>query len=331
MRRVHAIGVAAVAAVAAQHVSRRLHPFELAGRVALVTGGSRGLGLAVARELVTAGARVAVCARDEARLERARELLGGDVLAVPCDVGDRTEVAAMVARIEAELGPVELLVNNAGVISVGPLPTQDVAEFEQALATQLWGLVNCTLAVLPGMRERRKGRIANVTSVGGKVSVPWLLPYSTAKFAAVGFSEGLRSELAGSGVRVTTVVPGLMRTGSYLAAFYRGDRPDREYALFAPLSSTPATTVGADRAARRIVEALRRGEPEVTLGLHAKLAARLAGVAPGLTAELRGATNRLLPEIGGTGRRRGSEIDSPLDRSRLLAFGRRAAAELNQQ
>ena len=147
-----------MAAVAAPHILRRLHPFELAGRVALVTGGSRGLGFAVARELVTAGARVAVCARDEARLERARELLGGDVLAVPCDVGDRAEVDALVARIEAELGPVELLVNNAGVISVGPLPTQDVAEFEQALATQLWGLVNCTLAVLPVARRAASSR-----------------------------------------------------------------------------------------------------------------------------------------------------------------------------
>ena len=320
-----------MAAVAARHILRRLHPFELAGRVALVTGGSRGLGFAVARELVTAGARVAVCARDEARLERARELLGGRrargaVRRRRPGGGRRTR-----RPHRGRARPGGAAREQCGVISVGPLPTQDVAEFEQALATQLWGLVNCTLAVLPGMRQRREGRIANVTSVGGKVSVPWLLPYSTAKFAAVGFSEGLRSELAGSGVRVTTVVPGLMRTGSYLAAFYRGDRPDREYALFAPLSSTPATTVGADRAARRIVEALRRGEAEVTLGLHAKLAARLAGVAPGLTAELLGATNRLLPEIGGTGRRRGSEIDSPLDRSRLLAFGRRAAAELNQQ
>jgi NAD(P)-dependent dehydrogenase (short-subunit alcohol dehydrogenase family) len=331
MRRAHSIAAAAAAAAAAHRVSLRLRALELDGRVALVTGGSRGLGFAIARELVAAGAQVAVCARDEAGLERAREALGGRVLAVPCDVGDRAQVDALVSRVEAELGPVELLVCNAGVISVGPLGTQDVAEFELALATQLWGLVNCSLAVLPGMRERGEGRIANVTSVGGKISVPWLLPYCTSKFAAVGFSEGLRADLAGSGVRVTTVVPGLMRTGSYLAAFFRGDRPEREYALFAPLSATPVTTVGARRAARRIVTALRRGEPEVTIGLHAKLAARAAGAAPGLTAGLLGVTSRLLPEIRGTGRRRGSEVDSPLDRSPLLAFGRRAAADLNQQ
>jgi short-subunit dehydrogenase len=180
------------------------------------------------------------------------------------------------------------------------------------------------------MVERGGGRIANVTSIGGKLSVPWLLPYSTAKFAAVGFSEGLRAELAGTGVKVTTVVPGLMRTGSFLAAYFKGDRAALEYSLFTPLSSTPATTVSAERAARRIVAAIRRGDPEVTLGLHAKLAARANGLAPGATAELLALVARALPEVRGTGRVRGSEIDSPVDRSPLTRPGRRAAHELNQ-
>jgi len=198
------------------------------------------------------------------------------------------------------------------------------------LDIQLWGILNTTLFVLPSMVERGGGRIANVTSVGGKIGVPWLLPYSTAKFAAVGFSEGLRAELAGTGVKVTTVVPGLMRTGSFLAAYFKGDRAPLEYALFAPLSATPATTVSAERAARRIVTAIRRGDAEVTLGLHAKLAARANGLAPGATAELLALVARALPEVRGTGRVRGSEIDSPVDRSPLTRPGRRAAHELNQ-
>jgi hypothetical protein len=122
-----------------------------------------------------------------------------------------------------------------------------------------------------------------------------------------------------------------MRTGSYLAAFYKGDRPELEYSLFAPLSATPATTVAARRAAGRIVRAMRHGESEVTLGLHAKLAARAAGVAPTLTGDLLAGVSRLLPDNSGTSRVRGSEIDSRLDNSPLLAFGRRAARDLNQE
>jgi NAD(P)-dependent dehydrogenase (short-subunit alcohol dehydrogenase family) len=156
------------------------------------------------------------------------------------------------------------------------------------------------------------------------------VPYNVAKFAAVGFSEGLRAELAGTGVRVTTVVPGLMRTGSYLAAYFKGDKAETEYALFAPLSGTPLTTVSAERAARRIVRAIRYGEPELTLGLHAKLATRANGLAPGLTAGVLSLVSRALPDVRGAERRRGSEISSRVDASVLTAAGRRAAERLNQ-
>jgi NAD(P)-dependent dehydrogenase (short-subunit alcohol dehydrogenase family) len=318
------------AAVAAGELLKRTGTYDLDGRVAIVTGGSRGLGFAICRELLDRGARVATCARGEEQLERARERLGSGVVTLPCDVSDRTQVDAFVAEVESRLGPVDVLVNNAGVISVGPLQTQTERDFEEMLGIQLWGVVHTTLAVLPGMVERGDGRIANVTSIGGKLSVPWLLPYSTAKFAAVGFSEGLRAELAGTGVRVTTVVPGLMRTGSFLAAYFKGDRAALEYSLFTPLSSLPLTTVSGERAARRIVAAIERGEPEVTLGLHAKLAARANGLAPGLTSRVLELVARALPEVQGTGRERGSEIDSPVDDSLATALGRRAAARLNQ-
>jgi NAD(P)-dependent dehydrogenase (short-subunit alcohol dehydrogenase family) len=321
---------AAVAALAARETWRRLHAIDLAGRVAVVTGGSRGLGYALVQELLERGALVATCARGEEQLGRARRRLGGGLLAVPCDVADPEQVDAFVARVAAELGPIDVLVNNAGVISVGPLATQTKADFAEQLDIQFWGVVHCTLAVLPGMLERGEGRIANVTSVGGKISVPWLLPYASAKFAAVGFSEGLRADLAGTGVKVTTVVPGLMRTGSFLAAWFKGERPELEYELFAPLSGTPATTVSAERAARRIVAAIRRGEPEVTLGLHAKLAARANGLAPGLTAEALSLVARALPDVQGTQRRRGSDIASPVDASPLTVLGHRAAERLNQ-
>jgi NAD(P)-dependent dehydrogenase (short-subunit alcohol dehydrogenase family) len=327
MKRALALGAAALAA---EKVHKRVNAIGLDGKVAIVTGGSRGLGFALARELRAHGARVAICARGEEQLLVAQAKLGDDVLAVTCDVGDRAQVEAFVAEVERTLGPVDVLVNNAGVIAVGPWQTQTIDDFRELVDIQFWGVVHTTLAALPAMVERGEGRIANITSIGGKVSVPWLLPYSSAKFAAVGFSEGLRAELAGTGVKVTTVVPGLMRTGSFLAAYFKGDRAQLEYSLFAPLSGTPATTVSAERAARRIVAALRRGDAEITLGLHAKLAARANGVAPGAVQTAMSLVARALPEVHGTDRVRGSEIDSRMDESLLTAPGRRAADRLNQ-
>jgi short-subunit dehydrogenase len=323
MKRVLAAGAAAVAA---EKIVKRLTALDLHGRRAVVTGGSRGLGFALAQELRAHGARVAICARGEEQLYAARAKLGDDVVAIPCDVADRAQVEAFVG----EVGPVDVLVNNAGVIAVGPWQTQTIDDYREMLDIQFWGVVHTTLAVLPSMVERGEGRIANVTSIGGKVSVPWLLPYNAAKFAAVGFSEGLRAELAGTGVKVTTVVPGLLRTGSFLAAYFKGDRADLEYSLFAPLAGTPATTVSAERAARRIVAALRRGDPEITLGLHAKLAARANGVMPGAVQTALSLVARALPEVQGTDRLRGSEIDSPVDDLPLTGPGRRAAERLNQ-
>ena len=323
MKRALALGAAAVAA---EKLYKRATALDLHGKRAVVTGGSRGLGFALAQELRAQGARVAICARGEAQLYRARARLGDDVLAIPCDVRDRGQVDAFLD----EVGPVDVLVNNAGVIAVGPWQTQTHADYEEMLDVQFWGLAHMTLAVLPSMVTGGAGRIANITSIGGKVSVPWLLPYSCAKFAAVGFSEGLRAELAGTGVKVTTVVPGLMRTGSFLAAYFKGDRAELEYGLFAPLSGTPATTVSAERAARRIVAALRRGDPEITLGLHAKLAARAAGVAPGTVQSALALVARALPEVHGTERVRGSDLDSPVDELPVTGPGRRAAERLNQ-
>lgn len=323
MRRALALGTAAFAA---EKLYTRANALDLHGKRAVVTGGSRGLGFALAQELRAQGARVAICARGEEQLFRAQAKLGDDVIAIPCDVSDRAQVEAFID----EVGPVDVPVNNAGVIVVGPWQTQTLEDFREMLDIQFWGLAHTTFAVLPSMVERASGRIANVTSIGGKVSVPWLLPYGTAKFAAVGFSEGLRTELAGTGVRVTTVVPGLMRTGSFLAAYFKGDRADLEYSFFAPLSGTPATTMSAERAARRIVAALRCGDPEITLGVHAKLAARATGIAPGAVQTALSLVARALPEVHGTGRYRGSEIDSPADDLPVTGPGRRAADRLNQ-
>jgi short-subunit dehydrogenase len=325
------------ACIVGREVLRRLRPADLRGEVALVTGGSRGLGLLIARELAKAGCRLAISARDESELERARadlERLGAEVETIVADVGKRDEAERMVQQATRRFGRVDLLVNNAGIIQVGPLAATTLDDFEQAMDVMYWGAVYPTLAVLPQMQARRRGRIANVTSIGGKISVPHLLPYSCAKFAAVGFSEGLAAEVAQEGIVVTTIVPGLMRTGSHLHAIFKGNH-EAEYGLFTPLASMPLVSMDAERAARQVVQAIRRGKSEWFLGITATLATRFHGLFPGTTVELLGLMNRLLPGAGRdqTAGAPGHRVHDRLD-SRLLdaatTLGRRAAERFNE-
>ena len=310
---------------------------DLDGQVAVVTGATRGLGFLLARELADAGCPVVVCGRDEAELRRAEAALqerGARVLAVACDVADRHQAERLVEQATARFGRVDVLVNNAGVIQVGPLQALRVEDFEQAMAVMFWGALYPTMAVLPQMLERRSGRIVNITSIGGKLSAPHLLPYNAAKFAAVGLSEGLRAELAAAGVGVVTVVPGLMRTGSHVNALFKGDRR-REFTWFALGASLPLVSMDAERAARRIVDATRRNRAVVILSPPAQVAARLHGLAPATLTRALGLANRLLPSADGVdpGASRGIELlrerPSPL-LERLTGMGMAAARRFHQ-
>jgi NAD(P)-dependent dehydrogenase (short-subunit alcohol dehydrogenase family) len=313
---------------------QKLRERSLAGHVVLVTGGSRGLGLLLAREFVREGCRVAICARDPQELDAARrdlEARGGRVLPIVCDVGDREQAEAMVARVTEHFGRVDVLVNNATVIQVGPLASMTVEDFHEAMDVNFWGSVHTTLAVVPQMRARGTGRIVNVTSIGGKVALPHMLPYDCAKFAAVALSEGLRSELAKDGITVTTVVPGLMRTGSPVNAWFKGDT-EREFDWFSVSAATPLTTMSAARAARRIVLAAKRGEAEVTLTWQATVLRMVHGIFPGATADAAGVVNRLLPGArpDQRGRRRGMEMATPTVPSAVTGLMNRAARETHQ-
>ena len=268
-----------------------------AGAIALVAGGSRGLGLLIARELGQGGHRVVICARDESELLDAATWLqraGVDVTIRVCDVTDADGVEAMVQDIETGMGPIDTLVSVAGVISVGPLEVMTRRQFAQSVDIMLWGPVNLALAVLPFMRARRSGHIGTVTSIGGVVSVPHLLPYSTAKFGAVGFSEGLTAELAGTGVTATTLIPGLLRTGSQTHALFLG-KQEQEYSWFATSDSIPVLSMDAERAARLMVRAVLAGKPTLILTPMAKIGARVHGMAPATTVRLMGLAARLLP------------------------------------
>ena len=305
--------------------------------VALIAGGSRGLGLLIAREFGRQGLRPVLWARDAAELDRAVALLaeeGIDATSMVCDVVDADRVEELVAQVEDEVGPIEAAVHVAGIIQVGPLSALTREQFEQAIGIMQWGPINVALAVLPYMRRRRHGRIGTIASIGGLVSVPHLLPYCTAKFGAVGFSNGLRAELAGTGVTATTVAPGLMRTGSHLRAEFTGDAA-AEYAWFAPGASLPLVSMDAERAARKIVRAILRGRSILILTPLAKIGSRVAGVAPALTAAAMSVAARLLPAGPGQptptveGRQARQQLGSDVV-ERLTTLGNRAAARNNE-
>ncbi|HEU5041395.1 MAG TPA: SDR family NAD(P)-dependent oxidoreductase, partial [Gemmatimonadales bacterium] len=253
------------------------------------------------------------------------------VLAFPCDVTDAGGVDALVGQVERALGPIEVLINNAGIIEVGPAETMTPRDFEEGLSTNFWGMLHPILRVLPGMRSRGEGRIVNITSIGGKVGIPHLLPYTVSKFAAMGLSQGLRAELAGEGVRVVTVVPGLMRTGSPRHAIFRG-KHRAEYAWFSISDSLPGLSISAESAARRILDGAERGDAEVLFPLTTRLATAVNALAPNLTARFLAGAARLLPGSPKTptGRRKGAESTSPLSPSVLTGLTERAARRNNQ-
>jgi len=319
-----------------REIIQRRKMIHLEGNVVLITGGSRGLGLAMAMEFAKQGARLVLCARNEVELERARmklSELGAEVFVIPCDVSDKDQAQYTIERATMLCGRVDVLVNNAGIICAGPWQTQTRADFEESMDSMFWGTYNMTMAVLPQMVRRKSGHIVNITSIGGKVSVPHLLSYSSAKFATIGFSEGLRAELAKDGIAVVTVVPGLLRTGSYINTVMKGDNYPAEYTWFTLLDTLPISSISARRAAKQIVHATKRGSAELIITIQAQILARLHGLLPGFTTDLLGWMNRLLPEGGETNttRHQGIESETPITKSFLTLLGQRASERYNER
>lgn len=312
----------------------RLREYDLQNKTVLITGGSRGLGLVLAREFAHEGSRLVLCARDEQELEYARmDLgeLGAEVMTVKCDVRDKEDVANMIAAVESRFGGVDVLVNNAGVIQVGPIEVMTHEDFELAMKAHFWGPLNTIMAVLPSMRARRQGRIVNISSIGGKVSVPHLVPYSASKFALVGLSKGLRAELKKDGIVVTTICPGLMRTGSPRNAEFKG-KHRLEYAWFSISDALPMLTVSAENAARQIVRACKRGRAEHVISIPAKLAVLFEALFPEAMYDLLGLVNQFLPGPGGVGteRMKGRESESAWSPSWLTVLNEEAALRNNE-
>lgn len=317
-----------------REIIRQQRRLDFRGQCVCLTGGSRGLGLVLARELLALGARLALVARDIEELADARAELhdrGSEVECFPCDITQREQVERMLVQVERRFGAIDVLINNAGVIQVGPVETMTLADYEEAMRTHYWGPLYLIHGVLPSMRRRGRGRIVNIASIGGKIAVPHLVPYAGSKFALVGLSEGLRAELLHEGIYVTTVCPGLMRTGSPRNATFKGQHR-AEYAWFSISDALPLVSMSAERAARQILRACRDGDPEVILSFPANVAARLHGLFPGWTADVLGLVNAFLPGPGGIGSQRaqGKESESALAPSLLTALGDQAARQNNE-
>ncbi|WP_432094577.1 SDR family NAD(P)-dependent oxidoreductase [Streptomyces sp. bgisy100] len=315
---------------------------DLRGLSAVVTGGSRGLGLLLAKELGRRGSRVTVAARDGHELAEAAELLrtgyGVTVHTVVCDVRDEEAVGRLMAEAAAQGGGVDIVIGSAGIIQVGPVGSVGLEEFRDAMDTMFFGALNTSLAALPYLRNSRAGgRLALIGSIGGLLAVPHLLPYSCAKAAIGTLAEGLHEEQAQHGVSVTAVHPGLMRTGSHLHARFAGD-PDREFAWFAAVAGLPLLSMNAERAADRIVEAVERRRPRLVLTPMARIGARVHGVAPVVTTRVNSLLARVLPP--GDGASGGTVEGSVIARTGRVAQARlvtlfsrlngRAAERFNQ-
>jgi short-subunit dehydrogenase len=309
--------------------------FDLRERVVLITGGSRGLGYALADELGSRGAQLALCARDPDELQRACDrMTAKGMTAVPfvCDITGNSQIPSLVKRVIDRFGRIDVLLNNAGHIKVGPFASFEHSDYEYAMKVMFWAPVNLTFAVLPHMQADGGGQIVNIASIGGKVSVPHLLPYSCAKFALVGFSTGLNAELRSKGIHVLTVIPGLMRTGSYLNAEFTG-AAKREFAWFGILGNLPGISVSACYAARSIRRAIEAQRHTCTVGLPAKLLTYSEAVIPETTRTMLGLANHsLLPNSTADDTHAGHNLDSSFGALFHTAtmLGKRAALRFNE-
>ena len=266
-------------------------------KVALITGGSRGLGLQIAHELCGHGASVSLLARDNEELDNAKrelERFGTKVLAVQCDLIDTAQIQAAVQQTLQRFRKIDILINNAGIIEVGPLAHMQFKDFDRAMRLHFWAPYILQFLVVPHMRSKGGGRIINISSIGGRVAVPHMAPYSASKFALTGFSDAIRPELARDKIYVTTVTPGMMRTGSDVHAKFKGDHA-AEFRWFKLANKLPFASISVERAARKILKACRRGKPTLVMPVTAHFIIAANAMFPNLMGRVMQMVNRSLP------------------------------------
>ena len=309
--------------------------YALTDKVVLITGGSRGLGLVMARQLAKAGAKVAICARNAEELEAAEKQLhtiSGEVLTISCDITQYSCLPTVLEQVTVRFGRLDVLINNAGQIVVSPYDNLTQKDFDRLHKVHVQAPMRlCQLAVEQFRKQGDGGRIVNISSVGGRVSIPHLLPYSASKFNLTGFSEGLAAAVRKEKIYVTTVTPGLMRTGSPRNVRVKG-KVEEEYQWFKISDSLPLLSRNAEASARQIINALRRGSPALTIGFPAYMLQALHGIAPGLTTRIMSGVNRwILPEASAQKDDKfGYETQYEKDRTPITKLTDEAAANNNE-
>jgi short-subunit dehydrogenase len=331
-----AAGALTIGAALVARGLRHARACDFQGKSVLITG-ARGLALELARQLGREGARLTLAARNDRELERARQDLASrsiEAHTIAGDVAVRDEARRLVREVVARTGRIDVLINNAGVIQVGPLEHMQRGDFEEAMAVHFWGPLHTMLEALPAMRRQGSGRIVNISSIGGKIGVPHLAPYCASKFALTGLSESVRAELAKDHIYVTNVCPGMMRTGSPFNAWFKG-RHREEFAWFAISDSIPGMAIHSARAAAQVIDACRHGDAELVITLPAKLAVIANAIAPEAVATMMALANRMvLPaptgDDSGDQRHSGWQSMSQAAPSKLTTLTERAAAANNQ-
>jgi len=318
----------------ARTIVRHQRDFDWLGKRVVVTGASRGLGLVIARQLADQGARLAICARGSEKLEKAESELrnrGAHVISQVCDVRDFDQVESFFDRVANQYDGVDVLINVAGIMTVGPLDSMTLEDFQDSMQTNCFGALHTSLNALPFMRLQGWGRIVNVASIGGKRAVPHMLPYSASKFALVGLSNGMRAELKRENIFVTTACPGLMRTGSPRNAVFKG-KHRHEYAWFSIGDSLPIMSMSAEQAASQILRACRHGRGELFIHSPLNVTIALQQLFPELTQEILSLAANVLPTMGGIGRdaAKGHESESAWSPSVLTTLTQQAAIANNE-
>ena len=275
------------------------------GAVVLVTGGSRGLGFAIASRFAERPVNLVLSARNMNELQQAQQSLldrhthlrPENFYLISADLAKPEDCQRMINEAFARFGRIDILVNNAGIIHVGPIEAMTAEIFEHTMRVNFLAAMQATWAALPRLLAqspapgwKNRAAIVNISSIGGKMAVPHMLPYTAPKFALTGFSEGLYAEVKGKGIHVLTVCPGLMRTGGEDHAIFHGDIK-AEQAWFKLSAKTPGFSTTREHAARKIFDALAEGRTEVTIEWKAYLAARFAGLFPGALQVLNRLTN----------------------------------------
>jgi len=270
--------------------------FTYRDKVALITGGSRGLGLEIARQICARGAKVVLIARDAEELARAKtdlDRFATDVLTIQCDLLETAQIQSAAQQTLHRFGKIDILINNAGIIEIGPIEHMQLKDFDRAMRLHFWAPFILYLLVTPQMRANG-GRIVNISSIGGRIAVPHMAAYSASKFALTGFSDAIRAELARDNIFVTTVTPGLMRTGSQIHAKFKGDH-SAEYKWFDWSSKIPFASISVERAARKILNACQRGKPALVMPCSAYFIIAANALFPNLTARVMKIVNRSMP------------------------------------